>query len=216
MSDPGKELHQIFTEDHREMTRGFRDLLLAVRAGQDQEAIRLANAFDVQAGPHIAFEEGYLYPRVRRQRGKDYADRLYHEHGEMLDSLRTLQALSTDRQAKLSESERKTVAEQLETGLQHAATCGTLLSHLQALPAGEQRELLEACVPVRQHPRRWTQLGPSQRRRGDTADGRIWHSTRNLPCHGDRSGTRKSPRSRRLIARVEHLGRCLRFQRGER
>ena len=167
MTDPWQELHQIFLNDHREMTRGFRQLLLAIRDGKDREAARLADHLDILSGPHIAFEERHLYPRVRQQRGKEYADRLYHEHREMLDSLRTLQALAADSpSARLSDSDRQAVAGQLETGLQHAATCGTLLSHLQSLPGNEQLELLDTMRAIRQRPCRWTELATSERATG--------------------------------------------------
>jgi hypothetical protein len=156
-------LQRMFAEDHREMMRGFNQLLQALRSGRDQEAIALASKIDQVAGPHIEFEERFLYPVVRESHGDQYADRLYGEHDQVLQAIRTLKALDTvpgdiPVSIPLSPEQREQLVGQLQVGIEHATSCGTLLSRLKSLSDQKQSELIRQLEACRSSGRQWTQL----------------------------------------------------------
>jgi hypothetical protein len=145
-----------FVDDHKHLTRGLTQLKEALESGDLEEARRIANALDLAAGPHIAFEEGYFYPEIARTRGREFAERLYHEHGIGRQLLARL--LEKERASDITAEERARLVNQAAMVMDHAVSCGTLLSHLTALDATRQGKLLERLLQLREHPRRWTHL----------------------------------------------------------
>ena len=149
-------LKEEFTRDHRELTRGYLAISKALKSENIAQAKLLADELDRAAGPHIEFEESCLYPRVAENRGDPYAAKLYDEHTEILSAIRTLlqcDELSSEKQQELSDG--------MQIGLQHAATCGTLLGHLCSLPDPDQQQLLKEYLRLKKTGRRWTQLHPA-------------------------------------------------------
>jgi hypothetical protein len=73
----------------------------------------------------------------------------------VLDALRTLQTTPTDAWTPETQA---AVHASLQTGLDHAVTCGTLLSHLTVLDEEQQRHLLCDLQRFRAEGPRWTQL----------------------------------------------------------
>ena len=167
MSKTWEQLKRLFVEDHRMMTRGYRDLLGQLKNQNLIGVEKLAAELDRRAGPHIEFEEKHLYPRVRESRGDEYADHMYEEHREILSTLIELQQIHTT--AANSDEERQTPSDRqmerwkksLQEGLDHAAACGTLLSHLQTLPEKVQEELLNTMEQLRKRGAKWSSL-PSE------------------------------------------------------
>jgi len=151
-----KQLAQAFVDDHQKLTRGYSDARQAVASDDLTSAKRIADQLDQLAGPHIAFEERFLYPIVRSARGDTYASKLYHEHRLILKTLVELQAA-----ASMDEMHKSRWLVGLQEGLEHAATCGTLLSHLQTLPETDQTQLLEDLRSLQQQPIRWSELHQS-------------------------------------------------------
>ena len=156
MTNIQDQLSQAFTDDHKVMMRGFRDLLQALDQRDYAAAARLATKLDLVAGPHIEFEERYLYPAVKESRGEEYVSRLYEEHYQLLSVIVSLQTLTED--AAASDDRIASWKKSLELGLDHAATCGTLLSHLQAGAEQRQRNYLEAIGRLRKQGRRWSEI----------------------------------------------------------
>lgn len=151
-----KQLAQAFVDDHQTLTRGYSAAHQAVESGDLTSAKRIADELDQLAGSHIAFEERFLYPIVRTARGDTYASKLYHEHRLILKTLVELQAA-----ASMDETHKSRWLAGLQEGLEHAATCGTLLSHLQTLPEAEQTQLLKDLRSLQQQPIRWSELEQS-------------------------------------------------------
>lgn len=150
-----RTLKEEFTHDHRKLTRGYLAIAKALKNYDLAKAKLLADEMDRVAGPHIEFEEDFLYPRVAQNRGEPYAAKLYDEHREILDAIQELlqcQELTSEKQQQLSEG--------MQSGLKHAATCGTLLGHLNALPSPEQTRLLKEYFRLKESAKRWTQLHP--------------------------------------------------------
>jgi len=63
-----------FVDDHQQVTRALKQLKDALGRHDLSEAKRIAEELDPAAGPHILFEEVFLYPEVARARGRDYID----------------------------------------------------------------------------------------------------------------------------------------------
>ncbi len=149
-------LGEAFVEDHRHLIRGFADLKKALEGGDPAEARRIADPLDRAAGPHIRFEEEVLYPRVAEARGQSFADHLYGEHAVGRDVIRRVLDLPS---GSLQEPAlRDRVVAGAQTALDHALSCGTLLSHLTTLDTGQQAELLAVLESMRRQATRWTEL----------------------------------------------------------
>jgi hypothetical protein len=151
-----KTLAEAFVEDHRTLTRGLSRLLELVEAGNYDEASRVAKELDRDAGPHIEFEEKSFYPEVRKARGREYVENLYDEHRSGLEAVRMLSELEPG--ATLSGEERERLLTHLRRVLDHAVSCGTLLSHVTALPVEDQQGFLEELERFRELAHKWTEL----------------------------------------------------------
>jgi len=148
-------LRQAFSDDHRVLTRGLSSVVDALGKADLAGAVRRADELDRRIGPHMAFEEQVYYPELRRVLGDTFVDRLYHEHALGLDAVRRL--IGHDPARPLPERER--VVEELTTALEHARSCGTLLSHLARLDPATLTAMREALEELRRRDVRWTQIG---------------------------------------------------------
>lgn len=144
-----------FEEDHRHLTRGLHQLLATVRQGDAARARELAEEVDRVVGAHIDFEERVFYPQLLEHLGRDYVERLYHEHDAGKEALRTLLSAPAGSLAPVA---LEKVASDLEIALEHALSCGTLLSHLDGLPQDRLERMAEKLEEARELGRRWTEL----------------------------------------------------------
>ncbi len=151
-------LGRAFVEDHKKLTKGLRRLLRAVKGNEPRETLLAAQDLDAAAGPHIQFEEEYLYPHVREVRGDEMTRQLYDEHQTGQTALKT--ALQGDGKQPLDAELQARVLGQLETAMDHVIACGTLLSHVTTLDASRQEELLGKLLQLRKEGRRWSELPP--------------------------------------------------------
>jgi len=147
------ELGAAFLTDHRVLTRGIDAIHHAVVAKDLPKAQKLAEQLDQEVGPHIEFEERYLYPFLERSLGPDRVRDLCSEHRAGRAALRTLLE-----SAGAAESDLSQVEAQLKIMSDHALACGTLASHVEALDEEQRRELLAHLLELRSTPRRWTDL----------------------------------------------------------
>lgn len=163
-------LHDAFLTDHKQLTRGLSAILRALRAGDTERAFRLASELDEAVGPHMQFEEEVFYPEVEKILGREFVDQLYAEHALGQRAIRSI--LAHGQRGELA-GEIETLIRDLETTLQHAFSCGTLLSHLDALPADETATLLRKLQELRSSEIHWSML-PERRPpsgRHDRANG---------------------------------------------
>ena len=100
----------------------------------------------------------FLYPEVARARGRDYIDRLYEEHRAGRDLLTRVLVLKSDSWRRLGDEEQARLLQQAEMMLDHAVSCGTLLSYLTTLDQTTQQEYFAALLALRQQPKRWTEI----------------------------------------------------------
>lgn len=148
------ELEREFAKDHQVLTRGLARVLDAVEEGDLDRARALADELDREAGPHIRFEEEVYYPRLRSRLGEDFVEQLYGEHDEGQEAIRSL--LRSEGPLQPDE-----VAHHLRTALEHALSCGTLLSHLEGLSDEEREKMVEQLRELREQSVRWTEVEES-------------------------------------------------------
>lgn len=151
----GSALADQFTQHHKQFTQGLHHILQLLKEGKVSEAVEEADALDQLAGPHIEFEEKVYYPQVARSLGKDFIDHLYDEHRIGQKALRTLLHA---KDAQIGPGEQAKLVREFQIALDHAASCGTLLSHLTALPEEEQNKFLEQLFDFNRQGHRWTEL----------------------------------------------------------
>jgi hypothetical protein len=149
-------LHDAFVEDHQVLTRGLVALRDALRGATMDQIHALADRLDQEAGPHIDFEEGAFYPALEPLLGKAPVEQLYVEHSIGRRVLLALTGLPTG--AALSADERAALAAEIDATLEHALSCGTLLSELDGMEPRQRSALLEELRRCRERQRRWTQL----------------------------------------------------------
>ncbi len=156
MTDPSTALREAFLEDHKHLTRGLTRTLEALLDGDDANAIRLADTMDQAVGPHMEFEEEVFYPKLAGILGEGFVEHLEEEHEIGQQAVKTL--LSHTPGGPLTEEERMGLIESLDTMLDHAVGCGTLLSHLDGLQEKRKKRLLEQLLEFRRLGLRWTEL----------------------------------------------------------
>lgn len=150
------ELSKEFLHDHQRMTRMLSEIVGDLKRGDTAHAQSLAEELDHFAGPHIAFEESVLYPTVGTAQGEPYRRKLLAEHDAARDGLKLL--LSANDSQLYDAAFRRRVLGALQTGLKHAESCGTLVSHLQQLSSRECDQAKANLQRLRQSACRWTEL----------------------------------------------------------
>ena len=150
-----KEIRDAFLRDHRLLTRGFSQMVTALRDGDLGRAAEIADELDRSAGAHVAFEEELLYPLVEQARGQEYTSRLYREHEVALQTVRSLLSYAEDPSPRLDIDQLLNGA---RTAVVHAVSCGSLLSHLTSLPREGQQRMLQRLRELEEQSPRWTDL----------------------------------------------------------
>ena len=164
MTSPTSALFDAFRADHAILGRGFYELSALLRAGDVRGARRRAERLDREAGAHMAFEERYFYPALRRLIGDDDVDRLHGEHGRGLAVVRRLAMGPVDE--PLGEKETRRLLEGSELMESHVAECGELFGAMGRIPAEEQASLYRRLLALREQGPRWTDLESDDAARG--------------------------------------------------
>lgn len=149
-------LTMAFLEDHRQLMRGLNRLRETLERGDVSAAIELAKQIDRMVGAHIEFEEEVLYPKVAESETREFVRQLYDEHHAGLRAVEHLRKRSAEK--ALSPDEQARLVADTQTMVDHAASCGTLLSHLTALDADRQSTILERLMELRDQGHRWSEL----------------------------------------------------------
>lgn len=143
-----------FLIDHQQFSR----LLYQIRkllADRDVEKAKdLAVKLDRLAGPHIAFEEMELYPRLA-QLGEQHVteELLIGQHHEALNALRELLQFEGDDMSSIRQMEAG-----FADALEHAEHCGSLISLMLHLSDNDKDEALAALKRLRKEGPPWTQM----------------------------------------------------------
>jgi hypothetical protein len=153
---PSDSLDAAFQADHRDMTRGFARLRKVLETGEWTDVLGEARALDRRVGAHMEFEETAYYPALIPSLGEETVATLYDEHDAGRAILEEILAAGD---APPVEPDRRRLMEGIDGMLGHAATCGTLVSHLARLSDSDRRDLLGTLIELRAAGHRWTELG---------------------------------------------------------
>ncbi|WP_082939792.1 hemerythrin domain-containing protein [Mycobacterium sp. 852014-50255_SCH5639931] len=156
------DLVEAFKEDHAVLGRGLHEVSEHLRAGDDRAAKARGERVDREAGAHIAFEEQFFYPALRRMLGDAEVDLLYQEHGEGLSVIKALAKLSEG--AELTETDRRTLLQSSELTEAHVAECGELFGVIGRIPLEEQEALYRELLALRKDVPRWTEFAARAKR----------------------------------------------------
>ena len=154
-SDPSP-LASAFTDDHRRFSRGLSRILSALKKDDHATAVALAEELDRAVGPHIEFEEEVFYPILVESLGREFVSQLYREHRVGQAAVSAL--VSHPSGEPVPADVRDRMIEQLETAMDHALSCGTLLSHVTCKDSAEQQRMLEQLEEISRRGHRWTEL----------------------------------------------------------
>ena len=156
MANTWERLEKAFDEGHRSIIRGYRDLIGQLEQRNFVAASQAASRLDTIAGPHIEFEEKYLYSQITKSRGDTYMSQLYDERDEAMSAL--CQTLRLPHRPAPDDQTVTVWIEQLRRGMDHASACGTMLSELRSLPDEAQMKFLDGLTRLRESGSRWSEL----------------------------------------------------------
>jgi len=159
MKASANQLLAAFQRDHAILGRGLHRLGVALRDSDILSAKRVAADVDRDAGPHIAFEEQYFYPRMRALLGDEDLDRLYAEH--RIGQAAISRILTLPDAAWPDGKHLAVLLRDVELMERHIAECGELFGAMGRIPAEEQVALLAELEALRESAPCWTKLEPA-------------------------------------------------------
>ena len=149
-------LFDAFHHDHAVLGRALYEIETELRGQKLEAAKAAAERLDREAGAHIAFEEQFFYPALRRLLGNEDVDRFYHEHREGFDVIRSL--VSTPAGDQLSDKRRLELLAKVELMQRHVIECGELFGAMGRIPPDEQEALYAELLRLRERAPRWTEI----------------------------------------------------------
>lgn len=154
MFDTKSKLITEFLKDHQQFSRLLFEIEKLLGNGEIEKARERAIELNQLAGPHIAYEEAELYPRLAALgETKVTEDHLVNEHHDSLDALRLL-----TEQDDVSSKQAEQARVGFQHALKHAEHCGSLISLMLALDESEQAESLVELERFRDEGKLWTEL----------------------------------------------------------
>lgn len=150
------DLFEAFRQDHAVLGRGLQEISQHLKSGDLPAAKACGERLDRTAGAHIAFEEEFFYPLLRRLIGDAEVDRLYREHSQGLSVITALAALAEG--AMPSEAEQQTMLQNSELMEAHVAECGELFGAIGRIPLDEQEALYRELLALRKKAPCWSEL----------------------------------------------------------
>jgi hypothetical protein len=148
-------LAQEFLEEHRHLTRGLYQIREALEGDDLEAASRQAEQLDRLVGAHMEFEEQVFYPELVDRLGGTFVSRLYEEHEEGQTAVKTL---LTNPAVALDPTAKQQLLGQVQTALDHAISCGTLLSHIGDLDPVDEERVMQRWHEIHRRSPRWTEL----------------------------------------------------------
>jgi iron-sulfur cluster repair protein YtfE (RIC family) len=136
-----------FRSDHRFVLRTLVDLRKAVDAGDLATARQLLDALDGAAGPHMEFEERFLYPFLIPLLGEERVKALISDHQGAAEMLHRAKEIA--RKDALTEEDCAFLHEFIREFLQHAADCEGTGLLAEALPSERLQEFGKQIVALR-------------------------------------------------------------------
>lgn len=143
-----------FLKDHQQFSRLLLEVSRLLEQGEIEKARQRARELDVLAGPHIAYEEAELYPRLDQLGDKSVTEEmLVSQHHDALTTIRKLVG-----EQSISEAELTEIKEGIKAALDHVEHCGSLISFMTRLDEDQQVESLAELKRLRAEGTKWTAL----------------------------------------------------------
>ncbi len=136
-----------FRSDHRFVLRTLMDIRKAVDAGEYARARELVEALDSAAGPHMEFEERFLYPSLAPLIGDERVNSLISDHKSAAELVQKAKEVLSKEQ--LSVDEVSFLHKFIQEFLQHASDCEGTALLAEALPEEKVKEFGEQLVTLR-------------------------------------------------------------------
>lgn len=158
MNEDWQSLRNVFSSGHQNLEFGLRQMIDAIVERDYGGVAAIADDLDRTSGPHVEFEERYVFPAVEQEAGEAYATQLYDDLAELLDTLvelRELQAYDLP-----SQQTRQRWLANLRRGLKNLNSTLSLFNYLRATSDEEKRRLLERHRSLCRRAHRWSQLHP--------------------------------------------------------
>lgn len=154
MLDTNSPLIAEFLKDHQQFSRLLFEISKLVEQDKFDQARGRAIELDRLAGPHIAYEESELYPRLAKLGDDTVSEEvLIDQHHDALAALRLLLTRET-----LTQEDKETIKNGFRGALSHAEHCGSLISFMSRLDKGLQAKSLKELTRLRVEGKKWTEL----------------------------------------------------------
>ena len=154
-----KALHTAYSEGHQRLVAGLRQIIQAIEQEDYATAVESAGEIDRLAGPHVEFEERYLYPVVEEIDGEATASRLYTQHVHSIATLHELEHWPEGVAPHADVRQRWLCS--LRSAVEHAAQTHALLNYLGGMPLAQKQQMLRRHEALQQHGHRWSELHPT-------------------------------------------------------
>ncbi len=154
MLDTKTPLIAEFLKDHQQFSRLLYQISNLLQEGNVELARERAKDLDALAGPHIAYEEAELYPRLAEMGEISVTEeKLVGQHHDALDAVRALINAEAPDDKSL-----EAIQAGFQGALAHAEHCGSLISLLSRLDPQAQSASLEKLKKLRDEGTKWTEL----------------------------------------------------------
>ena len=143
-----------FLKDHQQFSRLLSEIDRLLAVEKYELARQRASELNALAGPHIAYEETELYPRLAALGEHNVSQQLLVEqHHDALDAVRLLIS-----KHNLTPLQVKAIRSGIKLGLNHAEHCGSLISLMAQLSEEDQAKSLTQLYRLRYEGKLWTEL----------------------------------------------------------
>lgn len=144
MTEIKQRLFDAFKADHALLGSGFYALATYLRDRDIAGAKAAAAKIDIEAGPHIAFEEEDFYPALRPFLGQKELEAMYVEHERGRALLEKIIAL--DNSTDADETVISALLGEIDGIQSHISECGELFGVMGGLSDTKLEELLEKLI----------------------------------------------------------------------
>lgn len=136
-----------FRNDHRFVLQKLLEIRKAVDVGEYARARELVEALDNAAGPHMEFEEHFLYPSLSPLIGEERVQSLINDHKGAAELVHKAKEVLSKEQ--LSEGDISFLHNFVQEFLQHASDCEGTALLAEALPEDKIHEFREQLIALR-------------------------------------------------------------------
>jgi len=153
MTEIKNQLSQAFKADHALLGSNFYTLATSLRNKDIACAKEVVKKINIEAGPHIAFEEDVFYPALERFIETEELEQMYEEH--RLGRALLTKVLALDETKELEDSTQKALLAEIDAIETHIAGCGELFGMMGSLTEDETQDLLNKLTTYRLNAPNW-------------------------------------------------------------